>query len=156
MFQKILLPTDGSRHSGEAATRLLVNETLLDLRPGTVGTSTDEDKVFGVLFRCKRVLGEYDTILKHLVQIAFRYRDLLQPRVYEHLVGTLLSVRGRHDPDVECKSVDCDWSSPLIYMVSPLWPFTLAVDVFGVTTEIDLPESENHLFMRDSVHREPN
>ncbi|MGW5260801.1 hypothetical protein ACWEQG_07505 [Microbispora sp. NPDC004025] len=137
------------RNPGEPPSRLLVNETLLDLWPSPVGTSTDADETFAALFRCRRLPGEYDTLLKHLVVIAYRYADLLQPRVYDHLVDRLLSVRGPHDTSAETKQIDCDWSHPVLATLPD--PFAVAVTIFTSTTDIVLPETENHQLLIESA-----
>lgn len=64
---------------------------------------------------CHRT-GEWDVALKGLVVILYRYGDLLQPQVYDHVLG-LLNQTGPHNLDVE------QW------------------DCMGIS----IPESENHL-----------
>ena len=129
----------GHRNPGELPSRLVVNEALLNLQPGTVGTSSmGKDNwlvdFFALRAGCRAVLGEYDTLLKALVPIACRYADILQPRVLDHLIDTLLSLRGPHDPAAEHKEIVCE--ATLVY---PL-PFS-----------VQFPESENHQLLIESA-----
>ncbi len=74
-------------------------------------SGTGSDEIPG----CHRT-GEWDVALKGLVVVLYRYGDLLQPQVYDHVLG-LLNQTGPHNPDVE------QWNC----------------------MGISIPESENHL-----------
>ncbi|MGY4304156.1 uncharacterized protein YodC (DUF2158 family) [Bradyrhizobium sp. USDA 4369] len=89
-----------------------INEALRDQFPRQTGTETDSPL-------CTRE-GEYDTALKGLVPMIYRYGKYLAPDVRYRMLF-LLNKTGPHDPDDE--SFDCT---------------------------VKIPETENHLWMIDS------
>ena len=71
---------------GEAPFQTLVNETLLDTNAEQERIGTSSPAVAG--FCAKQ--GEYDTYLKGLVALVYRYGYLLWPATYEHVLTRLL------------------------------------------------------------------
>jgi LGFP repeat len=99
------------RNPGELPSRILVNEVLKDVSPGPVGTDTQgRIEVWGPI-TCEWVHGEYDTFLKGLIAIAYRYRNQLFPQVYDHVVHDLLTLRFGHDIGIESKEI-CGFDAP--------------------------------------------
>ncbi|GFJ81016.1 LGFP repeat-containing protein [Phytohabitans houttuyneae] len=137
---------------GWLPTATMVNEALLNLRPTSVGTDSDKDLSDLQWVYCRKINGEYDTLLKHLVAIAYRYDDLLQPRVRAHLLDWLLSVRGRHDEAVMTKQLCCNWSELGAAAVAAAGIFLgpIVLPGLGGPPCIPIPESENHVLLIES------
>ncbi|GAA5108520.1 hypothetical protein [Nocardia iowensis] len=131
----------------------IVNEAILNLAPGPVGTDSGEHLSGLTVLYCNKLNGEYDTLLKHLVAIAFRYDDLLQPRVRAHLLDRLLSMRGRHDDSVEVRQLCCNWSELGEVAVAAagtiVGPVVFAL--IGGPPCLEIAESENHLLLIESA-----
>jgi hypothetical protein len=118
------------RGPNELPAYVLVNEVLKEISAKPVGTSANE---FVGPFVCSTE-GEYDTFLKGLIAIVYRYPDQLAPEVYQHVVSDLLTLSGGHSLDIETKEICCDFG--------PTFGFLIHC--------IDPPESENHLLLIES------
>ncbi|WP_156213892.1 LGFP repeat-containing protein, partial [Lentzea aerocolonigenes] len=72
-----------------------VNEVLRNIMPHDVGTSWDRVE-FGP-FNCDARFGDFDSFQKSLPAVMFRYRDLLRPETFWHVMDRLMYVRGPAD-----------------------------------------------------------
>ncbi|TCO57067.1 LGFP repeat-containing protein [Actinocrispum wychmicini] len=106
----------GYRCRGQIPSIDLVNQALRNTWPHPTGSSFDTPI-------CSRN-GDYDTFLKGLMVVAYRYWDLLYPDTRTHVLHDLMTENGAHSTD--------DEKTP----------------VCGL---IDLPESENHRLLIESA-----
>jgi hypothetical protein len=103
---------------GQLNSQDLANRALLGTWAHPTGTSIDAAPL------CTRD-GEYDTFLKGLMVIIYRYWDLLYDTTRQHIRNDLLTENGPHSVDDE------------------------KVDACGLIT---LPESENHRLLIETAH----
>jgi hypothetical protein len=82
------------RCPGELPNVLVVNEALRWIQPGELGTKFEECGIG----------GDYDTFLKGLLGVAYRYSDLLNADVRQRIWHELLTIDGPHDVRVETKT----------------------------------------------------